>query len=150
MKSSNILFFRSFNALTEGTHAVKRGKFVICVCKTRTTRIQSDAKNLLFDSLLLQLGCCFACSLQARSLPSNYDFSIISLYRIPLNSSLSLRFHFLETLSFVIHSQDFMSCIYFKLLAVKDLSHGILQTCNFSCHLQRNFAFKRCKLVTNV
>ena len=37
----------------------------------RTTRIQSDAKNLLFDCLLHQLGCCYARSLQARSLRSN-------------------------------------------------------------------------------
>ena len=39
----------------------------------RTTRIQSDAKNLLFDCLLHQLGCCCARSLQARSLRSNQD-----------------------------------------------------------------------------
>ena len=38
----------------------------------RTTRIQSDAKNLLFDCLLHQVGCCYARSLQARSLRSNY------------------------------------------------------------------------------
>ena len=42
----------------------------------RTTRIQSDVKNVLFDCLLHQLGCCccrccYARSLQARSLRSN-------------------------------------------------------------------------------
>ena len=37
----------------------------------RTTRIRSDAKNLLFDFLLHQLGCCYARSLQARPLRSN-------------------------------------------------------------------------------
>ena len=40
----------------------------------RTTRIRSDAKNLLFDFLLHQLGCCYARSLQARSLRSNQAF----------------------------------------------------------------------------
>ena len=33
---------------------------------TRTTRIQSDAKNLLFDCILNKLVCCYARSLQAR------------------------------------------------------------------------------------
>ena len=42
-----------------------------CAYEMRTTRIQSDAKNLLFDCLLHQLGCCYARSLQARSLRSN-------------------------------------------------------------------------------
>ena len=42
-----------------------------CAYEMRTTRIQSDAKNLLFDCLLHQLGCCCARSLQARSLRSN-------------------------------------------------------------------------------
>ena len=41
-----------------------------CAYEMRTTRIQSDAKNLLFDCLLHQLGC-YARSLQARSLRSN-------------------------------------------------------------------------------
>ena len=43
-----------------------------CAYKMRAIRIQSDAKNLLFDCLLHQLGCCYAHSLQARSLRSNY------------------------------------------------------------------------------
>ena len=38
----------------------------------RTTRIHSDARNLLFDCLLHQLGCFYARSLQGRSLRSNY------------------------------------------------------------------------------
>ena len=42
-----------------------------CAYEMRTTRIQSDAKNLLFDCLLHQLGCCYARSLQTRSLRSN-------------------------------------------------------------------------------
>ena len=33
----------------------------------RTTRIQSDAKNVLFDCLLHQLGCCYARSLASGS-----------------------------------------------------------------------------------
>ena len=41
----------------------------------RTTTIPCDAKNLLFYCLLHKLGCCFARSLQARSLRSNKDLT---------------------------------------------------------------------------
>ena len=47
-----------------------------CAYKMRTTRVQSDVKNLLFDCLLHQLGCCYARLLLARSLRSNYSAHI--------------------------------------------------------------------------
>ena len=43
-----------------------------------TTAHKSDAKNLLFDCLLHQLGCCYARSLEALSLRSNKSELVIN------------------------------------------------------------------------
>ena len=54
-----------------------------CAYKMRRTRIQSDAKNLLFDCPLHQLGC-YARSFQARSLRSKYVYAKVMGMPIPV------------------------------------------------------------------
>ena len=47
-----------------------------CTYKMRTTRIQSDVKNLLFDCLLHQLGCCYASTKKS----ADNKFSLVVIF----------------------------------------------------------------------